>query len=91
MRRVARTITVLAAGLLLAGAPLLRAHALEGGNADTDVDDDEGIDMPSGTVRDPDEITPPDAKPRAHDEIPFPDAKPRPHDEIQPPDVKFPQ
>lgn len=91
MRRVARMITLLAAALLLGTAPAPRAHAVEGGNADTDIDDDEGVDVPSDKVRDPDEIAPPDAKPRAHDEIPFPDAKPRAHDEIQPPDITIPQ
>ena len=95
MRRFARPLVraaaVLAAVLLLAGAPAPRGHALEGGNADTDIDDDEGVDVPDDKVRDPDEISPPDAQPRAHDEIPFPDAKPRPHDEIQPPDIKIPE
>lgn len=91
MRRLARTITLLAAALLLGAAPAVRAHAAEGGNSDTDVDDDEGVDVPSDKVQDPDEIQYPDAKPRAHDEIPFPDAKPRAHDEIQPPDIKIPE
>ena len=89
-RRLARATALFAVALLLAAAPPARLHAVEGGNADTDVDDDDGLDVPSGRVQDPDEIAPPDAKPRAHDEIPFPDARPRPHDEIQPPDPKLP-
>ena len=89
-RRAARALALLGATMLLGAAPAPRAHAVEGGNADTDVDDDDGLDVPSGKVQDPDEIAPPDAKPRAHDEIPFPDANPRPHDEIQPPDPKLP-
>ena len=86
----ARGLALLAVGLFLATAPVTRLHAVEGGNSDTDVDDDEGVDVPTDKVRDPDEIAPPDAQPRAHDEIPFPDAKPRAHDEIQPPDIKLP-
>ena len=95
MRRVAhiaaRGMALLAVALLLVTTPAVRVHAVEGGNSDTDVDEDDGLAVPSGKVADPDEIAPPDAKPRAHDEIPFPDAKPRAHDEIQPPDVKLPQ
>lgn len=91
MRPIAHALRLLAVALLLVAAPATRLHAAEGGNADTDVDDDEGVDMPSGKVGDPDEIAPPDAQPRAHDEIPFPDARPRAHDEIQPPDVRLPQ
>jgi hypothetical protein len=91
VRPVLRLAALLAASALLAGAPAPRAHAAEGGNADTDIDDDEGVDVPDDKVQDPDEIAPPDAKPRAHDEIPFPDAQPRAHDEIQPPDIKIPQ
>jgi hypothetical protein len=82
VRRVAR----IALALLILAAPVF------GQPSDTDLDDDDGLDVPSGKVRDPDEIQPPDAKPRAHDEIPFPDAKPRAHDEIVPqkPDLPAP-
>ena len=86
----ARGLALVAVALFLGAAPATRMHAVEGGNADMDVDDDEGVDVPTDKVGDPDEIAPPDAQPRAHDEIPFPDAKPRAHDEIQPPDIKLP-
>jgi len=90
IRSLARATALLGAALLLATTAVSRAHAAEGGNADTDVDDDDGLDQPAGQVRDPDWVAPPDAQPRAHDEIPFPDAQPRPHDEIQPPDPELP-
>ena len=91
MRSIARSaLALLGAALLFTVAPPWRARAAEGGNADTDVDDDDGLDVPSGKVQDPDWIAPDDPRPRAHDEIPFPDAQPRPHDEIQPPDPKLP-
>lgn len=93
MRRFARSApraaALVAVWLTLAAAP--HAGAVEGGSSDGDLDDDDGLSMPSGKVEDPDEIAPPDAQPRAHDVIPFPDAQPRPHDEITPPDAKLPQ
>jgi len=94
MRRVAhiaaRVCAVLVVALLFVSVPALRVHALEGGNSDTDLDEDDGLDVPKGKVEDPDVIAPPDAQPRAHDEIPFPDAQPRPHDEITPPSGELP-
>jgi hypothetical protein len=69
--------------LVLAGPALAQP-------SDTDLDDDDGLDVPSGRVADPDEIAPPADKPRAHDVIPFPDAKPRAHDEIVPPKPDLP-
>ena len=76
---------------LLAGAATAE---LPGGAADevadTDLDEDDGVDMPSGKVKDLDVVAPPPAQPRAHDEIPFPDAEPRDEDEITPPDPKIP-
>lgn len=91
VRPVVRAAAMVATALLLAGGPTPRAYGVEGGNSDTDVDDDEGVDVPDDKVQDPDEIAPPADQPRAHDEIPFPDAKPRAHDEIQPPDIKIPE
>jgi len=87
-RFIVRAAALLAVALMLAAAP--RALAVEGGNADSDLDDDDGLSMPSGKVEDPDEIPAPDAQPREHDVIPFPDAQPRAHDEITPPDAKLP-
>ena len=73
MRRLAhiaaRVCAVLVITLLFVSAPALRVHALEGGNSDTDLDEDDGLDVPKGKVEDPDVIAPPDAQPRAHDEI----------------------
>ena len=88
-RLIVRATTLLALAFLLVAAP--RAGAVEGGSADTDLDDDDGLSMPSGKVEDPDQIPPPDAQPREHDAIPFPDAQPRAHDEITPPDAKLPE
>lgn len=89
VRFTSRAVALLAVALTLAAAPC--ARAVEGGNSDSDLDDDEGLSMPSGKVEDPDVIAPPDAKPRAHDVIPFPDAQPREHDEIAPPDAELPE
>lgn len=86
--------TVCLALLLSGGGAMITmgaVHAAESGNVDTDVDDDDGLDVPSGKVADPDEIAPPDAHPRAHDAIPFPDAKPRDPDEGPFPDAKVPE
>lgn len=82
--RVGRA-TRIALALLILAAPAL------GQPSDTDLDDDDGLDVPSGKVGDPDEIQDTDVKPRIHDEIPFPDAKPRAHDEIVPPKPDLPQ
>ncbi|MGD9762535.1 MAG: hypothetical protein AB7V27_02310 [Candidatus Binatia bacterium] len=81
---------VLCVALTAVSLPAVNARAVEGGNADVDVDEDDGLDVPAGKVEDPDEIAPPDARPRAHDEIPFPDAKPRDPDEIPYPNAKPP-
>ena len=69
---------------LPSGAAPALANPSDGGPVDTDVDEDDGYDMPSDQVKDPDELQYPDDKPRAHDEIKFPDAQPRAHDEIIP-------
>ena len=75
---------------LLLGGPL-SAATVHASPVDTDVDEDDGLDVPEGQkVGDPDEIKAPDAQPRAHDEIPFPDAQPRSHDEIPFPDAQPP-
>ncbi len=58
--------------------------------ADTDLDEDDGVGVPSGRVKDLDVVAPPADQPRAHDEIPFPDAEPRDEDEITPPNPKLP-
>ncbi len=83
-----RRLVLLGACAALIGIGTVSAG--QAGTADTDVDDDSGLDLPSGKVTDPDEIAPPDAQPRAHDAIPFPDAEPRDPDEIPPPEVKLP-
>ena len=91
MRWLARLahLARLGAVLLTIAAPVTVAPAWAS-NVDTDVDEDDGLDAPSGKVGDADEITDTDVKPRAHDEIPFPDAQPRSHDEIPFPDAKPP-
>ena len=94
MRALLRPVSVIRCGLLAAALACGAWSALPTRAAaevsDTDLDEDDGVDMPSGSVEDPDTIAPPPAQPRAHDEIPFPDAVPRDPDEIKPPDPMVP-
>jgi len=82
--------TALVVTLLAATAPAELPGGAADEVADTDLDEDDGVGVPSGHVKDLDVIAPPDAQPRAHDEIPFPDAEPRDEDEITPPNPKLP-